>query len=166
MPGRLATRSRRPRANVPMMSSVEELAERLQAALEPIADVRLVYLFGSVVSGRCHGESDLDVGVVYPRELDGWARERLRREIVAALTDALGRLGERADVVDLERVPGALALDAVRRGRRLIVRDQGERCQFEALAVKRSDDEAGLRELRRRCAIAAAREMAGDRRRA
>jgi hypothetical protein len=52
--------------------------------------VRVAWVFGSRAAGTATSRSDLDVAVVFARDLDGGARESARRRIVAALTDAMG----------------------------------------------------------------------------
>ena len=139
--------------------SPEDLAKAMTSALATMDEVRLVYLFGSRANGRARVEIDLDVAVVYRRELDGAARERARRQVVAALTDALGALGERADVVDLDAAGSAVAFRVIRDGRRLIARTERERVAAEVRILRRYDDEAPRRALYRRAAVEAARRL-------
>ena len=139
--------------------SPEDLAKAMTSALATMDEVRLVYLFGSRANGRARVEIDLDVAVVYRRELDGAARERARRRVVAALTDALGALGERADVVDLDAAGSAVAFRVIRDGRRLIARTERERVAAEVRILRRYDDEAPRRALYRRAAVEAARRL-------
>lgn len=124
----------------------------MAAALEPLDAVRVAWLFGSQATGRAGARSDLDVAVVHPRELDDVGREHVRRQIVAALTDALGRLGERADVVDVDRTNSAVAFRAIRDGRRLLARTESERVAAEVRVMRRYDDEAPRRALFREAA--------------
>jgi predicted nucleotidyltransferase len=135
----------------------DELAQRVGAALEPVELVRVAWLFGSQASGTGGARSDLDVAVVHARELDDPAREQARRRIVAALTDALGPLGERADVVDVDRTSSAVAFRALCDGRRVLARSESERVAAEVRIMRRYDDEAPRRELYRRAAIHHAR---------
>lgn len=87
-------------------------------------DVVSSYLFGSHALGRAHGDSDVDVGVVFDaaRLPDRSARShravRLGSELIAAL--------HRNDVqvVVLNDAPPELAAKAVSEGRRLYCRDE------------------------------------------
>ncbi len=137
--------------------TLDDLLKYVAAALAPLQEVRLAWVFGSQVRGGATPRSDLDVAVAFPRTADEAERERLRRRIVAALTDALGALGERTDVVDLERTSSSVAFRAIAEGRRVIVRSESERVACEARIARRYDDDGPRRELYRR----AAREHAG-----
>ena len=129
---------------------------QIGAALRPIAVVRAAWLFGSRARGTARPDSDLDLAVVYPRELDDAGRERARREIVAALADALGAVGERADIVDLDDADSAVAFRAVTEGLLVLARSEPERVRAVSWIYRRYDDEAPRRALFRRAARAAA----------
>ena len=58
------------------------------------------------------------MAVLYDPALDAAGRLRVQLDIIAALTDALGALGERADVVDLGRAGSAIGFWAIRDGSR------------------------------------------------
>jgi predicted nucleotidyltransferase len=130
----------------------DELLRRVAEALAPLDAVRLAWVFGSRVRGGATDRSDLDVAVVFPRELGDAGRERVRRAIVAALTDALGAVGERADVVDLDFTSSGVAFRAIAEGRRALARSESERVAAEVRIARRYDDEAPRRELYRRAA--------------
>jgi len=132
--------------------SPEDLARQVSVALEPLDVVRVAWLFGSQAAGTGSVRSDLDVAVVHARELDDEGRERARRRIVAALTDAVGRLGERADIVDVDRTSSAVAFRAIC-GRRVLARSESERVAAEVRVMRRYDDEAPRRALFRRAAL-------------
>lgn len=138
----------------------EELQRRIGAALAPIPELRAAWLFGSRASGEARPDSDLDVAVSYAAELDAAARERIRRRVVAALTDHLGAIGERADVVDVHRSDPAVAFAAIREGAVALERDVGERCAIVSYVARRYEDDAPRRALYREAALRHAREMA------
>ena len=127
-------------------------------ALLPIEAVRLAYLFGSRARGPARPDSDLDIAVVYAGDSDVAQREILRRRVVAALTDALGAVGERADVVDLELAPSEIAFAAIR-ATRLFARTDAERIRHEVRIARRYDDDAPRRALFRAAAKRVAEEM-------
>jgi predicted nucleotidyltransferase len=139
----------------------EDLARQVATALEPLDVVRVAWLFGSQAAGTAGARSDLDLAVVHARDLDDEGRERARRRIVAALTDALGRLGERADVVDVDRTGSSVAFRAISDGRRVIARSESERVAAEVRVMRRYDDEAPRRALFRRAALYHASSGAG-----
>ncbi len=137
----------------------DELAHTLAAvvAAEPAIDV--AYLFGSRASGQPRLNSDVDLAVAYARQLDGAAREAARRRLVVALADALGSLGETADIVDLERSGTTVAFRAIHDGRLLIARHAQRRVELEARIARRYDDEAPYRKLFRQAARRAGQAM-------
>jgi predicted nucleotidyltransferase len=135
------------------------LSAAVGSALEPVGAVRLAYVFGSRVVGTATPTSDLDVAVWFEPTLDDMGRGRAKLEIVAALTDRLAAVGERADVVDLERAWSAVSFRAIRDGVQAVCRDERERVRVEAFVARRYDDEAPRRALFRRAAEAAAERM-------
>lgn len=128
------------------------LASGIGAALAPLSAVRAAWVFGSQARGDARDGSDLDVAVDYAHELDLDAREQLRRDIVDALTDALGPLGERADVVDLRDCDPAVAFAAIREGELCLARDEDERCAIVSYVARRYEDDAPRRALFRSAA--------------
>ena len=132
---------------------MSDLAARVGDALDPLEAVRVAWVFGSRVRGQPREDSDLDLAVVYARQLDGAAREHARRLIVAALTDVLGAVGERADVVDLSDADSAVAFHAVAGGTLALARTEAERVEACVFAWRRYDDEAPRRALYRRAAV-------------
>lgn len=139
---------------------MDDLAQRVSAALATVEAVRVAYLFGSRAAGRPRPESDLDLAVRFDAGLDGRGRELARREVVARLTDALGPLGEKTDVVDLDLADSAVGFRAIRDGRCVLARDRAERVLLEARVARRYDDDGPRRELFRRMAIRVARDLA------
>lgn len=139
--------------------SPSELVASVATALAGVEELRLAWVFGSRLAGRPRTDSDLDVAVRYDAGLDDAGREAARRRLVAALADALGAVGERADVVDLDRADVAVAFEAVRQGSLALARSEDERVEVVARVARRYDDERGKRELYRRAAVAAARKL-------
>jgi hypothetical protein len=137
----------------------DELSSRIRSALEPLTEVRVAYLFGSHARGSARPDSDLDIAVFADTATE-LASGELKLRVIEALTRALGRLGERADVVDLRRVGSAVAFAAIRDGICLLSRTPGDRIKLEATVARRYDDERPYRELFRAAARAAGRRMA------
>ena len=126
-----------------------ELIDRIRAALDPIEQIRVAYLFGSRIHGRTHPESDVDIALSIARDADAHAVE-LRA--LAALADGLGALGERADLLNLGRCGSGIAFKVLREGRRVLCRDDRERIAIEAWIMRRYDDDAPHRRLFREAA--------------
>ncbi|HVY45259.1 MAG TPA: nucleotidyltransferase domain-containing protein [Minicystis sp.] len=134
------------------MFEPETLVARVARALSGVPGVRVAFVFGSRVTRRARPDSDLDVGVVYARELDGRGREDARRDVCDALAAELGALGERADVVDLDRCGAAIAFAALRDGCLALARTEPERVAFAVRTMRRYDDDAPRRALFREAA--------------
>ena len=140
----------------------DALIAAMAAALAPLEGIRVAYLFGSRARGNAREDSDLDVAVSYDPRFDATddrAREAVRRAVVAALTDALGGVGERADVVDLDRADSAVAFRAICEGHRLLSRSESDRVRVEVRVGRRYDDDAPKRALFRRAAQDAVARM-------
>lgn len=127
--------------------------EAVRGALAPLVQVRVAYVFGSRVAGTFHSESDLDLAVHLARGLDAEARHRTYLAVVAAVTDALGAVGERVDIVDLDEASSAVGFKAIQ-GVCVCARDPSERIAFEVRIARRYDDDAPYRALYRRAARA------------
>lgn len=132
-------------------------------ALATVPEVRVGYLFGSRARGDARPDSDLDIAVLLAPGLEEAARGRAKLAIIEALTVELGALGERADVVDLERAPSAVGFRAIRDGVCVLQRERSSRVRLEATIARRYDDDQPHRELFRKAALAAAARMTGNR---
>ena len=98
-----------------------DIAATLATALRDrgAGDFVSTYLFGSHAEGRAHRESDVDVGVLLPRESHQTRRDRFEARL-RLISFLAGRLGtNRIDVVVLNEAPPELARRIVTRGRRL-----------------------------------------------
>ncbi len=135
-----------------MSRGPRELEADIVTALAPIEAVRVAYLFGSRARGDARKDSDLDIAVAFASDADTRSREQTRRVVVAALTDALGALGECADIVDLEEADSAVSFRAVQAGRLLLTRSLADRVRIETRVARRYDDDAPKRALFRRAA--------------
>lgn len=142
---------------------MDELVPQLASALAPLVQVRVAWLFGSRATGQARPDSDLDVAVAFPRALDAAGRFRARLEIVGALTDALGPLGERADVVDIDESDAAVAFAALAHGRLLLAHSEDERVEAAVRIMRRHADDLPRRLLFREAAQRVARSMGQSR---
>ena len=136
-----------------------ELDAAITQALTALPEVRLVYIFGSRASGKMRPNSDLDIAVKFAGQPSEDDRGSLKLQLIDTLTKTLGPLGERVDLLDLDRAPTTIAFRVIVDGRLLLCRDPRERIALEARVARRYDDERPQRELFRRAAHAAAARM-------
>jgi predicted nucleotidyltransferase len=140
------------------------LGEQIAQVLAPLTSVRVAWFFGSRAKGRHRPDSDLDLLVAYDHQLNGAAREQLRRRIVYELAGVLGRVGERADIADVRDVDSAVAFAAVAEGELVLERSKAERVATQVYVWKRYDDDVHRRDLFRKAALAAVERMTRDQR--
>ena len=143
-------------------ASVRELCDAVAQACEGIAAVRAAYLFGSRARGSARADSDLDVAVDRGPTLGAVERGRVRLHLIAALTDRLGALGEKADVLDLRAAAPAVAFRVLREGKLVKETSRRERVQLEARIMRAYDDDAPRRALFLRAAKRVAQQMGRD----
>ena len=121
-----------------MSTGMEDRIEAIRPVLGERADVRLVYVFGSVARGEACRSSDLDVGVVFSPVPAPAALDQLATDLDAAA-------GRRVDLVLLNEASPLLTHEVIRAGRVIVCRDEDERVQFETRATARYLDTAYLR---------------------
>jgi predicted nucleotidyltransferase len=137
----------------------QALQARIATALEPFGEVRVAYLFGSQALGTARADSDLDVALRFERAVSEQRRGELLLRIIEQLSKELGPLGERADLLDLDRASSTVAFRAIRDGKCVLSRHPRDRIRLEAQLARRYDDERPYRELFRRAARGAAERM-------
>ena len=125
----------------------------VREALTPLDAVRVAFVFGSRVAGTPRPDSDLDLGVLFARDADAIVRLDAKLAVIDALTDKLGPIGERTDVVDLGDCDPAVAYAALC-GRLVLERDRDERIALHVRICRDYEDDAPRRALYRRAAIA------------
>jgi len=142
--------------------SSSELTAAVATVAAAVPGLLVVFLFGSQLTGQTWAESDLDLGVRWTRGLPLEARIEAERGFAAALSERLGALAERLDLVDLDRAASSVAFRAIREGKCVWTRTEAERVRAVVRVSRRYDDEAPLRRLYRAAARAAVRRMNGD----
>jgi predicted nucleotidyltransferase len=129
----------------------ESVAAGLAACLgRAAAPVLSAYLFGSLVSGRAHTESDVDVGVLLSRAVcpTSAARFEVRVRLSAELPAIVG--ARIVDVVVLNDAPPHLARRVVTSGRRVYCADAAADHAFvRDVQLRAADLEPFLRRTRR-----------------
>jgi predicted nucleotidyltransferase len=144
---------------LPADASVDAIGRAIKDALAAVPSIEVAYLFGSRARGDARPDSDLDLAIALPREMDDAERGRVKLHVIDVLTASLGQLGERADIVDLDRAGSSVAFAAIAQGQCVYARDRVDRVRLEARVARRYDDERPYRELMRAAAIRAAERM-------
>jgi uncharacterized protein len=110
----------------------------LEAALDRLAGLDALWLFGSEASGRTNADSDVDLGALF-------ARRPSAAGLLAAREELEGLLGRPVDLVDLEHASPVLAMQVLRHGRLVAERSRVHRIRFTAALPGRYEDVAILR---------------------
>jgi predicted nucleotidyltransferase len=97
-------------------SHIGTVSERIVEVVSSRGDVVAVYLFGSLVNGPHTPESDVDIAILFARDVGKMEQLALQQE----LSD---RLGVEVDLVDLARAPVVLRMQVLRKGRKLFDRN-------------------------------------------
>jgi predicted nucleotidyltransferase len=119
------------------------LDERVAAIVADSPEIVAVDLFGSRARGQGRAGSDLDVAVVFARDVDRTARFQARCLLSERLARSAGCAT--ADVVDLETATPLLAHEVLRGGRLLWSGDERRRVEVVARQTMRYIDGAPMR---------------------
>ncbi|MEI8174715.1 MAG: HepT-like ribonuclease domain-containing protein [bacterium] len=104
----------------------QELVKKLNNYFQNREDVSFAYLFGSVVSGNTHSESDVDIGIYFvpkTNELEYESIMEYENEDKIWL-DLEKIIGKRTDMVVLNRAPSTLAYSVLQNGKKIFVKDE------------------------------------------
>lgn len=118
---------------------MDESVKHSLAAYFATQPVDAVYLFGSQATGNVNAMSDIDVAVLFAEGLSDSERFDLR----LAYMSQVGRLtgfADKAEVIDLGKVPLALQFSAIHPRQELYVRHPSRRTLFEAEVASRYFD--------------------------
>lgn len=102
------------------------LLKKLNDYFQRKKDVSFVYLFGSVVSGNIHSESDVDIGIYFvPKtsELEYESNAEYENEDALWL-DLEKIIGKKTDMVVLNRAPVTLVYSVLQNGQKIFARDE------------------------------------------
>ena len=115
--------------------NLTEIEDKLRAIPERFPAVRLMYLFGSQVTGDLGPLSDYDLGILLAPSADSSElRARLHHEIAVLLAET------KVDVVWLRRAPVELAYAIICQGVVVYQRDLATRVEFEARTMSQYGD--------------------------
>ncbi len=119
---------------------IEFKTEQIKENLAPIFNeegLQLVLLFGSVVSGKECGKSDIDLGFLFDKPVD--ILDLTNRVIQLLKTD-------RVDVIDLSRASPLLKYSIIRTGTLLFEKSPGLFNTFQSLTFRIYADSKKLRD--------------------
>jgi hypothetical protein len=111
---------------------------RIEGALGSVGGVDALWVFGSEATGRATANSDLDLAALFAVRPSVGALIATRAE----LEEVVGRP---VDLVDLETVSPLLAMQVLRHGQLVRVRDVAHRVRFTAALPGRYEDVILLR---------------------
>jgi uncharacterized protein len=123
----------------------EEISTQIAACLRTFGGIRAAFLFGSRVRGTPRNDSDLDLAIAFEHGASEQERMHSKLDIIDAVTAAIGALGERLDIVDLDAANSVVAFRAVRDGILVYERTRSERVEVVARVCARASDDAYYR---------------------
>jgi len=120
--------------------SIEEIRERLVPLFKE-RDLRLILLFGSVLTGAVHKKSDIDLAFLFDSPMD-----------ILSITNNVIRLlhTDSVDVIDLKQASPLLKYSVAQKGRPLYEKSPGIFNEFYSLAFRMYVDTRKLRDARTR----------------
>jgi predicted nucleotidyltransferase len=138
------------------------LCAAIAHACDQVPEVRLAYVFGSQLRGNARADSDLDIAIDVGHAASAAERGRVKLTLIGAISDSMGALGERADIVDLREASPGVAFRVIKEGRIAKEVSRAERVVLTAKIMRAYDDDAPRRALFLRAAVRAARQWAKD----
>jgi predicted nucleotidyltransferase len=118
------------------LPALNEITDKLSPMFDD-EGLQLVIVFGSVVSGKVHQKSDIDLAFLFDKPVD-----------IIGLTNRVISLlrSDNIDVVDLMRASPLLSFSIVRNGELLYEKMEGNFNTFCSLAFRRYADTKKLRD--------------------
>ena len=104
----------------------QELIKKLNNYFKNHKEVSFAYLFGSMVSGNTHSESDIDIGIYFTpptNELEYESDVEYKNEDLIWL-DLEKITGEKTDMVVLNRAPVTLVYSVLQNGQKIFAQDE------------------------------------------
>lgn len=121
--------------DVPALGQVAALVRGFCSAR---SDLAAAWVFGSIARGEARGESDIDIAVLFSRELDRAGRLRGASDIARRLIDLFGT--ERVDVISISDAPARLAHRIVLEGVLVFGERDARVAEAELAAIRRYAD--------------------------
>ena len=111
------------------------MVSQIKLVASDFAQLQLVYLFGSQVSGNTGPLSDFDLGILLNQTNE---EETIRVEIAHRLAKGFGT--NRVDVILMNHVPVTLAFNIIAQGECIYQIDAGTRVEYEAQVLSKHGD--------------------------
>src|SRR5436190_24269236 len=128
-----------------MPANLPSISESVRRCLSTHAEIQAGYVFGSMVSGRTHPDSDVDVAVLVNPKFSRAKSLRNRLSSIAEIASALGRSD--VDLIILNSAPPVLAHQVLSKGRLVLQRSAAARVAFQVRAVNAFLDTEPMRAL-------------------
>lgn len=127
------------------MITLEHLIKTIKQTVETDQRVSLAYLFGSVVTGKLHPESDIDIGILFDLCPD---RTTCAREAFSLSNHIAKELAtDKVDLVVLNAADPLLLFEVAAKGMLVYERQRGLASTFKLKAIKMHMDAAKFYEL-------------------
>jgi predicted nucleotidyltransferase len=118
-----------------LIADITDQDERITDYLNKQESVKLAYLFGSVAEGKEGKLSDVDLAVFLDESLSKKERFNLQLKLIAGLTSILKT--DRIDLIIMNDAPFSLNHEIIKANHPLLVRDEGNRIDFEHRILSR-----------------------------
>lgn len=104
----------------------QELIKKLGDYFQNCKNVSFAYLFGSLVSGNTHSESDIDIGIYFiPKTNELEYESKVEYENEDSIWLDLEKItGKKTDMVVLNRAPSTLVYSILQNGQKIFSRDE------------------------------------------
>jgi len=116
-----------------MLKNLEKIKNILIKIFDDDKNVEFAYIFGSMVSGRTHPLSDIDIAV--------YLNDDSLKSIMRLNARIIDKLGENIDLLVLNRAPYSLRYIVISNGILIFSRNEELRIEFESKAMLLGIDE-------------------------
>ncbi|MEQ9714238.1 MAG: nucleotidyltransferase domain-containing protein [Candidatus Asgardarchaeum sp.] len=116
-----------------MLKNLEKIKNILIKIFDDDKNVEFAYIFGSMVNGRTHPLSDIDIAV--------YLNDDSLKSIMRLNARIIDKLGENIDLLVLNRAPYSLRYIVISNGILIFSRNEEHRIEFESKAMLLGIDE-------------------------
>jgi len=100
------------------------MEENIINIIKKYIDVELIYLFGSVITNRFNGESDIDIAI--------WSKEDiLPKKFMELKFELIKKMGREIDLINLKNTSLILTKEVIFKGRLIFKKDEKIKNEFE-----------------------------------